>query len=78
LVRKVSSMNLASELIFSEADPHHSLGENSEKCLIDVDLRPSRGGTEKIFSLFYCLHCAYTERGWKVEAVEVIDFWWAV
>ena len=27
---------------------------------IDVDLRPGRG-KKRIFSLFYCLHCAYTD-----------------
>jgi hypothetical protein len=47
----------------------HTLGENSEKCLIDLDLRPSRRGTEKIFSQFCCLHCAYTEIDWKGEAL---------
>ena len=31
----------------------------------DFDLRPSRRGGKKYFSLFYCLHCAYTETGWK-------------
>jgi hypothetical protein len=46
-----------------------SLGENIEKCLMDVDLKPSKGGPEKIFSLFYCQHCAYTETGWKGEDV---------
>jgi hypothetical protein len=27
------------------------------------------GGQKKIFSLFDCLHCAYTETGWKGEAL---------
>ena len=54
---------------YSRRETTHSLGENIEKCLIEVDLRPGRGGTEKIFSLFYCLHCAYTETGWKGEAM---------
>jgi hypothetical protein len=45
-------MNLAFGLLFSEGDHNHGLGENIEKCLIDLDLRHSRGGTEKIFSLF--------------------------
>ena len=46
------------------------MGENIEKCLIDEDLRLSRGrGRKKIFSLFYCLHCAYTETGWEGEAL---------
>jgi len=62
-------MNLAFELLFSERDHNHSFGENTEKCLIDVDLRPSRRGIENIFSLFYCLHCAYMETGWKGEAL---------
>jgi hypothetical protein len=26
-------------------------------------------GQKNIFSLFYCLHCAYPETGWKEEAV---------
>ena len=62
-------MNLAVDLLFSEEDQNHSLGENTEECLIEINLRPSRGETEKIFSLFYCLHCAYTETGWKGEEV---------
>jgi hypothetical protein len=62
-------MNLAFELLFSEGDHNHSLGENIEKCLIEFDLRSSRGGPEKITSLFYCLHCAYTETGWKGDAL---------
>ena len=37
-------MNLAFELLFSEREHIHSLGENTEKCLIEVDLRPSKGG----------------------------------
>jgi hypothetical protein len=56
-------MNLAFGLSFSEGDRNYSLGENIETYLVDVGLRPSRGWTEKIFSLFYCLHCAYTETG---------------
>jgi hypothetical protein len=62
-------MNLAFELLFSEGDHSHSLDENIEKCFIELDSRASRGGPEKIFSLFYCLHCAYIERGWKGEGV---------
>jgi hypothetical protein len=63
-------MNLAFDLLFSEEDQNHSLGENTEERLIEINLRPSRGeGQEKIFSLFYCLHCAYTETGWKGEEV---------
>ena len=58
-------MNLVCELLFSEGDHNHSLGENIEKCLIYVYLRSSREGQKKIFSLLYCLHCAYTETGWK-------------
>jgi hypothetical protein len=45
---------------------------------IDLDLRPSRRGTGEIFSLFYCLHRAYTETDWKGEARYVFDLWWAV
>ena len=45
-------MNLAFELLFSERDHNHSLGENIEKCLIGLDLRPSRRGSIKnIFSV---------------------------
>jgi hypothetical protein len=45
-------MNLAFELLFSEGDHNQILGENIEKCLIDVDLRPSWRGPEKyIFSV---------------------------
>src|SRR5713226_5679851 len=45
-------MNLAFDLLFSEGDQNHSLGENTEKCLIEINLRPNRGGTEKnIFSV---------------------------
>ena len=62
-------MNLAFDLLFSEGDQNHSLGENTEECLIEINLRPSRGGTEKIFSLFYCLYCAKTETGWEGEEV---------
>ena len=37
---------------YSRRETNHSLGENSEKCFIDFDLRPSRRGTEKfIFSV---------------------------
>ena len=64
-------MNLAFELLFSEGDHNHSLGENIEKCLIDVDLRPSRRGTEKyIFSVLLptlCLHGDGLEGGWCVS-----------
>jgi hypothetical protein len=42
-------MNLAFDLLFSEEDQNHSLGENTEECLIEIDLRPSRGGTKKYF-----------------------------
>jgi len=63
-------MNLDFELLFSEGTHDHTLGENIEKCLVDVDLRPQQErGKKKIFSLFYCLHCAYTERGWNGEAL---------
>jgi hypothetical protein len=63
-------MNLSFGLLFSEGDHnHHSLGENIEKCLIEVDLRPRRRRQKNIFSLFYCLHCAYTETGWKGETM---------
>jgi hypothetical protein len=56
-------------LLFSEGDHNYGLGGNIEKCLIDVDLRPGRRGAKNIFSLFYCLHCAYTETGWKGDGV---------
>ncbi len=62
-------MNLAFDLLFSEEDQNHSLGENTEECLIEINLRPAGEGQKKIFSLFYCLHCAYTETGWKGEEV---------
>jgi hypothetical protein len=45
-------MILAFEPLFSEGDHNHSMGENIEKCLIAVDLRPNRGGVGKnIFSV---------------------------
>jgi hypothetical protein len=55
---------LVFELIYSEGDHNHTLGE-IEKCLIDVDLRPSLRGPENIFFCF----TAYTETGWKGEAM---------
>ena len=58
-------MNLAFELLFSEGDHNHSLDENIEKCFIDQNLGLGRRGRKNIFSLFNCLHCAYTETGWK-------------
>jgi hypothetical protein len=71
-------MILACEPLFSEGDHNHSMGENIEKCLIDVDLRPNRGGVgENIFSVLLpalCLHGDRLEGG----AIEVVDFWWAV
>jgi hypothetical protein len=53
-------MNLAFKLIFLEGDHNHSLGENIEKCLNDV-IEAQKGRQKKISSLFYCLHCSYTE-----------------
>jgi hypothetical protein len=47
------SVPLAYEPLFSEGDHNHSLGENFEKGLINLDLRPSRGRQKNIFSLFY-------------------------
>ncbi len=61
----------AIELLFSEGDYSHSLGENIEKCLIDVYLWPSRGGQKiNIFSVLLptlCLHCDLVEGGWCVS-----------
>jgi len=71
-------MNLAVGILFSEEDHNHSFDENIEKCLIDLVLTPRRRGTEKIFSLFYCLHRAYTETDWKGELGKLLIFWWAV
>ena len=65
--RKFLSMNLAIELFFSKRDHNHSFGENLEKCLIEVDLMASRGGSEKyIFSVLLptlCLQWDRLERG---------------
>jgi hypothetical protein len=58
-------MELVFGLLLSEEDHSHSFGGSIEKCLIDVDLRPSRRGT-KIY--FLCL-TDYTETGWKGEAM---------
>lgn len=64
-------MNLAFGLLFLERDHNHTLGENIEKCLIDVDLSPSRRGTEKyIFSVLLptlCLHGDWLEGGGYVS-----------
>ena len=63
-------MNLAFEILFSEGDHNHGLGENIEKCLIDVDLRPGRGGTENKYFLCFTAYTVPTRRtGWKGEAV---------
>ena len=59
-------MNLAFGLLFSEGDRNHILGGNIEKCVIDVDLRPSRRGTENKFSLFYRLQGQVHWRGLSV------------
>jgi len=51
-------MHLAFDLLFSEEDQNHSLGENAEEPLIEINLRPSRGGTEKnIFSVLLPILC---------------------
>ena len=42
-------MNRAFELLFSEGGHIHSLSENLEKCLVDLDLRPAGVVQEKIF-----------------------------
>ncbi|MEP6934855.1 MAG: hypothetical protein ABI988_13100 [Nitrospirota bacterium] len=59
-VRKFLSVTLAFELLFSEIDHNHSLGENIEKCLTDLDLMPGRRGVKKYtFSVqlpTLCLH----------------------
>jgi len=64
-------MNLAFELLFSEGDHNHSMGENIEKCLIDLDFWPSRGGGRKnIFSVLLptlCLHGDRLEGGGSVS-----------
>ena len=60
-------MNLALGLLFSVGTRDHALGENIEKCLKEVDLRPSRRGDKNIFSLFYCLHGEGPEGGWCVS-----------
>ena len=53
----------AFDLLFSNGDDNHSLSENFKKCLIDVDLRSSRRGTEKyIFSVFLPTLCLHGER----------------
>jgi len=63
-------MKLAFELLFSEGDHHHILGENVEKRLIDVDLRHSRRGKKYIFSVLLptlCLHGDRLEGGGYVS-----------
>ena len=61
-------MNLVFEraLLFLEDNHNHSLDENVEKGLIDLDLRPSREGQKYIFSLFYCLQGQVHWRGLSV------------
>jgi len=47
------------ELLFWEGEHNRGIGENIEKCLIDVDLRPGRRGIKNIFSVVLptlCLH----------------------
>ena len=62
-VRKFLSMNLAFELLSPEGDHNHCLGEIIEKCLIEVDLRVSRGGPEKyIFSVLLPTLCLHGDR----------------
>ena len=57
-------MNLAFDLLFSEGDHNHTLGENIEKCLIiDVGLRPGERSTEKnIFSVLLPTLCLHGDR----------------
>ena len=52
-------MNLAFELLFSGRSHNHSLSENLEKCLVDLDLRPSSRGAGKAYFLF---STAYKDR----------------
>jgi hypothetical protein len=55
-------MNLAFELLLSEGDHNHTLGENIEKCLIDVDLGPNWGEPEKIYFLCFTAYTVPTRR----------------
>jgi hypothetical protein len=46
-----------------------SWNETLAGCTSNLELRYGGRGAEKIFSLLYCLHRAYTETGWKGEAM---------
>ena len=54
-------MNLAFEFLFSEEDHNHTLGE-IERLLIDVHLRPSGRGPEKIYFLCFIAYTVPTRR----------------
>jgi hypothetical protein len=55
-------MNLAFDLLFSEEDQNHSLGENTEERLIEINLRPSRGEGQKTYFLCSTAYIVSTRR----------------
>ena len=56
-------LNAFFELLFSERDLSHTLGENIEKCLTAVDLRSGRRGKKKyIFSDLLPTLCLHRDR----------------